>query len=195
MLYCYGNPFLAKSECVGTHLKLCSWRISSPSFTFNVILNVIHSLTAEPQGPHGSECQGSVMSCNLEHGCAALYALCWGKKHVQLYWPRNEIFCAHFLAKIFSDDANHFLLPFFFLLSSPSVFIYMAVSVDVPRQGPGMWCNIVWYHSTRQLSWRWNFGIFHQKPVWSSTGTTVKCKKYLILEAVAWSQFSEQPEQ
>lgn len=54
MLYCYGNPFLAKSEHVGTHVTLCSSRISSPSFTFSVILNVIHSLTAEPRGPHGS---------------------------------------------------------------------------------------------------------------------------------------------
>jgi hypothetical protein len=47
MLYCYGNPFLAKSVCAGTHLKLCLSRISSPSFTFSVIINVIHSLTAE----------------------------------------------------------------------------------------------------------------------------------------------------
>jgi len=113
MLYCYGNPFLAKSECVGTHLKLCSSRSSSPFFTFSVILNVIHSLTAEPQGPHGSECQGGVMLCNLVHGCAASCTPCW-KKHVQLYRPHNQIFCVHFLAKIFSNEANHFLLPFFF---------------------------------------------------------------------------------
>ena len=40
MLYCYGNPALAKSECVGTDLNLCSSRISSPSFTFSVTLKL-----------------------------------------------------------------------------------------------------------------------------------------------------------
>jgi hypothetical protein len=61
MSYCYGNPLLAKSECVGSHLELCASRISSPSFPFSVTVNVIHSLTAESRGPHGSECQGGVM--------------------------------------------------------------------------------------------------------------------------------------
>jgi hypothetical protein len=109
----YSNPFLAKSECVGTHLKLCSSKISSPSFTFSVIVNVIHSLTAESQGPYGSECQGGVMSCSLAYGCAASCVLCW-KKHVRLCRPPMQIFCVHFLSKIFSNEAHHFLLPFFF---------------------------------------------------------------------------------
>ena len=121
MSYCYGNPSLSKSECVGTHLKLGSSKISSPSFTSSVIVNVIHSLTADSQGPHGSECQGGVMSRGLVYGCTASYALCW-KKHVQLYRPPMQIFCVHFLSKIFCNEAHHFLLPFLF-----SVFISLCL--------------------------------------------------------------------
>lgn len=117
MLYCYGNPFLAKLGCVGTYLKLCSSRISSPSFTFRVILNVVHSLAAESRGPHVSECQDRVLSCGLVDGCAASYTLHL-KKLVQLYSPPMQIFFVHFFSKSFSDEENNFLLPFLF-----SVFI------------------------------------------------------------------------
>jgi len=113
MLCCYGHFFLAKLECVGTRPKLCSSRISSPSFTFSVILNVIHCLMDESQVPHGSECQGGVMSCSLVYGCATSCALC-SKKHLQLYRPPMQIFCVHFLSKIFCSMASHFLLPFFY---------------------------------------------------------------------------------
>jgi len=62
MLRCYGNPLLAKSECVGTHLKLCSSRISSPSFTFSVIVDV--------QG--GSNMTGTDLCVNKPHCAAAV---------------------------------------------------------------------------------------------------------------------------
>ena len=65
------------------------------------------------------------MSCSLVYGCAASYALCW-KKQVQFYRLPMQIFCVHFLSKIFSNEANHFLLPFFV-----SVFISLCLYLHV----------------------------------------------------------------